>query len=611
MKTEYEQLVAELPQTVFVEALHLLSPSYFIEPYKELHSLMHPYTARLKRCALIRVLYDDLCTTLSVIIRKRRDAGRRISLAEYTHLLDCARSVGDGLMAEYIWNAMGKDNVKPDLRCYNHFLQAKIWNGCYNGKEQYRLRVTPYAYRKRRTGRSGGWDNFGTGKLSLTREVLRLYEELVTAGHEPDETTIRSLVEANARVGNVERMKEILKDIWSVDVDAVKQGESSPVRALDRASPLYPTTHLLKTIGHAFATNSDIPGAISVISHFATSYGLEVTEQVWLEIIKGSFVLSKRRSGPFKEAALRGQVSYRYIRHLYDTMTSAPFNVQPSFDMHWYFAKAAWTATDGANLAIHQNHAYKILEETRRKRHVARGIVESYLPESRDQRMSRDTLRSRGFAEAVRTYDIARLRYIQQTSIMERLTRLQSRPRHVPGSGMSADHFSNIFVPYLLEEWRDYLPGHFTYQTWTGKVEILGATAWGESSRLPNHDKVQARNDLKDFAVFERTSDTVDDDFNWAKYRDRMWENEFDHPLIQLLLGPEVEETDLEAMEVPRQEVTPKKGRSRLKPIFTEPFHAPDFKERITQVEKETRIAKEIMFEHAYGYFRFPELAII
>ncbi|KAL2821539.1 mitochondrial ATPase expression-domain-containing protein [Aspergillus granulosus] len=609
LNPDYEELVAQLPRTVFVEAFRLLSPAYFIEPYKQLHVLLHSQVAKIKRCTAIRVIFDDFCTKLSSIIRIRRLAGREISLAEYTHLLDCARCLGDGLMADYIWHSMEKDRVRPDLRCYNYFMESKIWNGCYNGKEEYRLRVTPYTYYRRRTGQSRGWDNYGTAEQSLGKEIRFILEDMKKAGHEPDEATMINLLIAYARVGNVNSMKSILKDVWNIDVDAVKKGERSPVLALDRSSPLYPTGRLLKAVVHAFATNSDIPGALSIVDHISNSYGLEVPESVWLEIINGSFVLFKRRHGKDKEAKQLGQVSYGYMRHLYDTITRAPFSIKPTFEMHWYFAKAAWNVGNGKNIVAHMNLAYEILEDTRRKRQIAREIVESYLPKFGQQRIAPEILRSRGFAEAVRTYDIARLRYTQQTTMMEKLARLLSRPRHIGGVKAFPTYFSRVLVARIFEEWRDYLPDHFTYETPSGTVQIKGNTNYGVHSRLPTHDKVQVRQPMETITPFENASDTVDDDFIWAEYRNRMSCHERNHPLIRLLLRPFEQDDVLDYEEAPaHDEVETEKRRGRF-PVYREPYCSPDFGRLVTDAEEDVRHIKEVVFEHAFGYFRYPELA--
>ncbi|KAL2851519.1 mitochondrial ATPase expression-domain-containing protein [Aspergillus pseudoustus] len=601
LSPRYEQVIVQLPQSVFVETLRLLSPSYFIEPYKQFHVLLHPHAAKLKRCTPIRVILDEFSTKLSSIIRIRRLAGCHISLAEYTHLLDCARSLGDGLMAEYIWHAMDKERITPDLRCYNYYMESKIWNGCYNGEEQYRLRVTPYAYRRRRTGQSWGWDNYETAEHSLAKEIRLIFEDMKEAGHEPDEATIINLLVANARVGHVDNMKQLLWDTWNIDVDLVKGGERGPVLALEPSSPLYPTTRLLKAIVHAFSTNSDIPAAISLLDHISSSYGVEVTEQIWLEILTGSDAKEMRH----------GEVS-------------PAFNIKPAFEMHWYFAKAAWNVCNTQKILVHIDRAYELLEETKRKRQIAREIVESYLPKHKDQRIAPDVLRSRGFAEAIRTYDIARLRYVHQTTIIENIVQLLFRPRHVKKVRASAQLFSRVHAPLYFERWRDYLPARLTYKTPTGIVEIQGDTVYAKHSRLPPHDKVQFRRHLETVPnpVFEKTSDTLDDDFIWATYRDRMSDDELNHPLIKLLLAPQKpafifqggqvldEEVPYGAEDLDQEGAPETEKLHRGLPVYQEPYSSPEFGRLITNLERDARDIKEIAFEHAFGYFRYPELAM-
>ncbi|KAL2849100.1 mitochondrial ATPase expression-domain-containing protein [Aspergillus pseudodeflectus] len=617
LNPDYHEIVAQLPQGVFVEAFRLLSPSYFIEPYKELHELLSPRVARTKRCTAIQVIYDEFATNLSTIIRMRQLAGHPTSLAEYTHLLDCAQSIGDGLMAEYIWHSMSKASVSPDLTCYNHYMESKIWNGCHAGLEQYRMRMTSWAYYRRRDASNEGWNNYGTGPRSLKREIRLICERMLEVGLEPDERTMINVFLAVSRTGWTPGMWKFLYDVWNVDVRELENGDRKPIVPIHPSSPVYPTSRLLWAVTHAFGTSNDIPGALRVLDQVSNSYGIEIPESVWIELLKRSYILSVRRHGRIGRTLRFGTVSYGFIRSIYETITKGPFKTKPTFDMHWFFAKSAWNMGNLQNLKTHMMLAYEMLEETRRKRKHAREVVESYLPplESSDARINPDILRSRGFAEAVRAYDIIRLRCVQQTTIIERLARLCHRPRHHKTE--NPWYWARVVAPRILEEWRDFLPEYFTYETPAGTVKIRGNTLFGRHSRLASHDKVQVRRPIEAIAPTPG-SDTVDDDFIWAKYRDRMSTEEQNHSLLKLLIQPvrlsddihpsEMElEEEYEQMELSQEVIF--EDESEVKPTYREPCDDEEFKNLVSKAELEARERKEIWFEHAFGYINRPELA--
>ncbi|KAJ0425441.1 mitochondrial ATPase expression-domain-containing protein [Aspergillus carlsbadensis] len=617
LNPDYHELVAQLPQSVFVEAFRLLSPSYFIEPYKELHELLHPRVARIKRCTAIQVIYDEFATKLSTIIRIRRSAGHATSLAEYTHLLDCAQSLGDGLMAEYIWHSMSKARVFPDVVCYNHYMESKIWNKCHAGLEQYRMRMTPWAYYRRRNAESEGWNNYGTASRSLKAEIHLICEKMLQVGLEPDERTMINVFIAISRTGRNPDMWKFLDKVWNVDVRGLETGNHRPIVPIHRSSPVYPTSRLLWAITHAFGTSNDIPSALKLLDQISSSYGIEIPETVWIELLRRSYILSVRRQGRLGRKMRLGSVSYDFIKSIYAAITKGPFKTRPTFDMHWFFAKSAWNRGNLQNLKTHMMLAYEMLEETRRKKKHAREMVQSYLPplESSHARINPDILRSRGFAEAVRAYDIIRLRCVQQTTILERLARLCSRPRHKTTENPT--YWGRILAPRVLEEWRDFLPEFFSYETPAGTVHIRGNTCFGRNSRVVSHDKVQVHRPIEAMAP-TRGSDTVDDDFIWAKYRDRMSTKEQNHSLLKLLIQPvrlvddihlsEMEpEGEDEEMELDQEVIF--ENEAEVNPTYREPYYDEDFENLVSTAEIEAREVKEVLFERVFGYKNRPELA--
>jgi hypothetical protein len=524
---QFEHLVGSMPQTVFVEVFHLLSPAYFVVPYREIHRPIHPTAVEVKKFESLDTIFDEFANNLATVVRIRQSAGNVLGLAEYTHLLDCARSIGDALMADYIWHNMTEDEVVPDVTCYNHYIEAKVWDRAYTGKEKYHLRMTPFAYRKRRFFNPNvGWQGYRTAEQSVRKEVLQIFNEMTELGYHGDETTFINLILASSRVGHVTGIKNVLKTAWNVDVDVLETHDqsSSPVAIpYDRSSPLYPSSRLLFAVAHAFGTNNDIPAALRAIDFISSAYDILVPETVWLELFERSFVLSRPRFGPDAQRNAKGKVSFAFLKSLFETMTAQPFKVRPTIEVHHILAKTAW---DQARLSEFQNHiraAYELLRETRQKRRTARMTIEAYLggPNSHSYphlRSAVDTtvLQSRAFAEAVHTYDILRLRTAQQTITMERLARLLLI--HHRWTGRDNPAWERRLLPQVLEEWRDFLPESVTYYTKGGLVEFFGRTSWGQQ-RVTPHKRVQVRQPTAENGVkLDEEARQIDDDFIWAQY---------------------------------------------------------------------------------------------
>ncbi|PKX97551.1 uncharacterized protein P174DRAFT_502107 [Aspergillus novofumigatus IBT 16806] len=522
---KFEVVVGSLPESTFVEAFRLLSPAYFTDPFRAIYRALHPSAVAVKGYPQLDRIFDKFACNLATIVSIRRSAGHRLGLAEYTHLLDCARSTGDALMADHVWHAMRQDKVIPDVHCYNHYMEAKVWDGAYTGREKYHLRVTPFAYRKRRFDEPNvGWKGYGTARRSVRKEIMRILTQMTEEGTSGDEGTYVNVILASSRVGYTATMKHVLKTVWNVDIDALAALEDSSSlprpKKYHRSSPLYPSSRLLFAVAHAFGTNNDIPGAMRAVSFISLSYDIPVPEEVWQELLERSFVLSRPRFGKDARRNRKGKVPYEFLTALGQTMKSEPFDVQPTMEMYQLLAKTAWDQAKLPDFKQYMESAYAILEETRRKRRTARAIIENYLGPPQSEATASDfdpkLLQSRAFTVAVHTYDVLRMRTAQQTTIMERLAKLLLiHPRWV---GRDNPVWERQLLPRVIEEWQDFLPESVLFQIRSGDVFVHGETYWGD--RLLNtHRRIPVRRPTVDNGlVLDEDARELDDDFFWACY---------------------------------------------------------------------------------------------
>lgn len=509
------ELVVSMPQSIFVEALQLLSPEYFVNPYREIHRPLHPTAVRVKGYKSLESIFDDFAENLAAIVQLRQSAGHVLGRAEYTHLLDCARSIGDSYMADMIWQNMRESGVLPDVQCYNHYMEAKVWDMAYTGREKYNLRITPFAYRKRKfIHPNDGWRGYGTAGRSVRKEVLRIFNEMTEEGLHGDEATFVNIIMACSRVGHVKGIKNVLKTAWNIDVDALltESDESNlpPVKNYAPSSPLHPTDRLLFTIAHVLGTNNDLSAAVRTLDFVARAYNLSIPEKVWLELFERCFVLSRQRFGRDAHRNAKGKVSYNFVNLLFQTMTAAPYHVRPTIEVHHILAKTAWDRDRLSEFQHHMRAAYDLLSTTRQKRKRARSIIEKHLS-------THQTTPNPNLANAVHTYDLLRLRTAQQTLILERLARLLLINTRWTGRDNPA--WERRLIPRAIEEWQDFLPESFVYHTRGGLVRFCGGTGWNQAY-LNSHNWVPVRGRIDiDFKHGEEEEREIEDDFFWKEYR--------------------------------------------------------------------------------------------
>ncbi|KAJ5433021.1 uncharacterized protein N7458_012177 [Penicillium daleae] len=517
-------LVGSLPQTVFLEALHLLSPTHFVEPFRDLHHPIHSWAVLVNGLRRVEEVFDTFVSNLFTVTRYRTVSGQTLQLGEFTHLLDCARAMGNGVLADQVWDTMAKMDVIPDTVCYNHYMEAKIWDHCYAGREAYRMRVSPQSYRKRRSEEPvQGWQGFGTAQRSVRKFVLRIFGEMQAEGHLGDERTYINLFLAAARVGHDRAMKHILKEVWNIDAEALKlepdNSKLPPVTPYDPWSALHPTENLLFAVAHGLGVNNDIAGAIRTVQFIASSYNIPIPAKVWHELFERAYVLSRQRWSASDTAKTEnytewantiGRVSVDLVRSVFETMTSDPYNVTPTLQ-EWRFMIN--TSIDNGRLEDCKDYirgAYNLLEETRKKQAEARALVMRCLApalEAAERQMRQgatmpdpELFRSPILAEAIQTYDIVRLEVWQQVYLLQRILFLVLR---VPSwKDISDKEWHLQERPKMLEEWTDFVPSKIQlfYGEETGFIDMVGAKGFGSRSYKvgPKDIPVRRQSDQKD-----------------------------------------------------------------------------------------------------------------
>lgn len=471
---EDPEYVRSIPPPLFTEILRLLDPEYFVEPYKQIHQDLSAAYVQVLGIRPVQSFFARFVRYVQDIVSKRREAGHKLGIAEYKILLNCARSVGDGETATAIWNDMRKDRVRPDVECYNHYIEAKCWSGAYEPAQRQKFRVIPYHMvmrlgRDRREGFGGYQVGYQSG---LKTEIVRLFDTMVREGLLGDERTFVLMMTAMGREGDIKGVRSILKKVWSVDAVQLMEDDEAALEAVKPYpidSPLRPTPLLLFTMAHIFGSNNDVPTALRVVDHVSRHYSLPIPRGVWSHLLEWTFVLSERRYGPRKnDGSYLGRLPLQSVASLWDTMVSDPYNIKPTMPMYNRYIKnlnsrqMVWMYLQKMREAKHlYEDSYRAYRLALRKYVIALRSYKKYLhrPGTRVALHSLQRKLERARMERARDYT-----YIKR---WVRLLLGNTRWNH----SWSRD-WEREGLPDAIEEWRPFLPAIVTYPTNGGTVSL-------------------------------------------------------------------------------------------------------------------------------------------
>lgn len=279
LAVEGPAFINSFPGTTILQILRLLDPKDFIEPYHQLFRYIPPKIQLLVTGGPNATFYlwEDVKSAYKFIVQnvaQRED----LQFQKYEILLMIARATGDGALATQTWNDMLMRKYKPDVMCYNYYLEALCW---------------PYGYDPSKPHYMTSGHHSG-----VTTVVSGVYTHMVQNGVMADATTFGHLMTAFSREGDLERVKIILKSIWRVDVDAIMETDDNS-KSLDDVppdSPLFPTPDLLFTIAHVFGSRNHLAVGLRVVDCISRRFAVPIGDRTANELAMWTFILSRRSS---------------------------------------------------------------------------------------------------------------------------------------------------------------------------------------------------------------------------------------------------------------------------------------------------------------------------
>ena len=489
-KSVLSQLLGSLPKNTFTEVLRHLDPWCFVGRYVKLHQEIGIYHLQLLGLPSRDTSgYHQFCrlflSEIDNIIHARRQISNRSTLTDYRYLLNCARVTGNIPYAQEIWRNMKQDSVTPDLKCYNDYLAARCYGENSNILQRRRLRVIrhntlprTFALEDQPQGLRGHAVKRTADPVGIQFVASNLFVEMIEAGIAGDEETFCLLMVASAREGVVDGIATILKRAWGIDVAALEANDERDIPSAKKYapnSPFHPSDKLLFTLAHVYGINNRISQAMRLVDYVSRQFDIPIPLLVWEELLRYTVILSRElRRGfspelqTFVEKPELGQLPRNSPERLWKTMTSEPYNVKPTMEMHDGFVH---------NLI---NFRYfglaKEIMESGRRLHKAQveDFREKFLLAKADQTSSSALNQQSGYPNPNVEFRRRNVAFAQAKMKRSRLYIRRWVVLWLKRAGRTLRHHSQLTVdmPDFVRAWKVFLPHVVEYHSPFGKVEI-------------------------------------------------------------------------------------------------------------------------------------------
>ena len=510
------QFIRQADAALFAEAFTAIDPHYFLEPIKEVYRFMKPSLSEdpiYRRVRSINNRLESFAAQLDTIISARRDAGHKLNLDAFRHLLECAGIMGDAKIAKHVlWKMMKDDAVEPDLQCYNHYMEACCWSNAWSDAEQWRLRVTPRILSIRgKFARPPDLKGHRVGaRIGIRHGMLQIFKELVGKGYKGDEATFTSLMVAMGREHDLEGVKSILKSVYNIDVILLQQLDEEELETptvYEVDSPLRPSARLLFTVAHVFGSNNEVSLAIQLVDYISRYYDLRIPFKVWMHLFEWTFVLRlERRSIERKQGQDLGKIPLQSLDRLWDVMTDMPHNAKPDITMLALRARAA----RGPGFARLEDILANVRTarqrlHSKRKDFMAATEAMLFFLEQHSAELEANLVLGADWFDIRRKFIMGTLEIDRDLQVLIVTLRGLFTETH-GGHSQPEQDWQRRILPQLLEEFEEFLPNTIVYRTRGGYVGLtpgkgfrdrVNNTLWQDQQR--KNGIIRAAIDVDDY----------------------------------------------------------------------------------------------------------------
>ncbi len=498
----------------FSRAFEALDPAYFIEPYVQLYRNLDPRLhtqMHYRQCRSLEDRWNKFLASLDRFMGKRREAGHRLTLRVYRHLLKCAGAMGDEHLARDAFDVlMPEEEVQPDLQCFNHYMRARVWSAWFEVKFRNRTRViqsnldlrrhSEESTRKRQQEMQGFRAHrlHPTAPEKIRQAALKTFQELNKRGFSGNEETYVNLMLAMSQAGDLAAVKSVLKSVWNVDVDLLLQYDEEEVESptyYEEDSPLRPSGLLLSTIVYIFANHNDISLAYTLLDYVSRNYNLRVPDQVWYQLYDITFVLCcKRGWGPGNQRYAargeynKGQLDGNNLGKFFDLITDEPHEIKPTVFMLIMMARIQQDKRNLESCLAYVRRALAVLDEEK-----------TSLSQLYDDLLAMINSRQAYTGDLSVHFLERRHNFILQSMHVEKSLQYTLRmvyhllQEHEWAGGGKLTHLAHRRIPELVKEFETFLPNELNYNTPTGHVRFMNGMVHREYAIQLADDHFHAR----------------------------------------------------------------------------------------------------------------------
>ena len=491
--THGSAFIESADNAAFTQALSRLDPAYFIEPYIQLYRNLDPYLhtdeVRHRQARSLEDRWDKHVVALDGIIARRKQAGHAISLDGYRELLKNAGAMGEELLAIGIFEKlMPEEGVKPDLKCFNYYMQARVWSGWHEARFRGKTRVIRANLNARDhpsgvigKARLRSWQfqperSEPTTPKWIRQVILNMFQELNRQGSSGNEETYVNLILAMSQAGDVAGIKSVLKSVWNINVDLLAQYDEEEIESptyYDEESPLRPTERLLFTLAYTFGNNNDMIAAYQLVDYVSRNYNIPIPEYIWHRLYEMTFVLTRsrsdRKSGYAKRwGYLEGQLGHKSLPDFFSLVTGEPHNIKPSVVMLIMLARLERDKHQLDPYLSYVRQALEVLDEEKTKLSTLYDEVVGMIK----------TRQAQAGDLSVQFLDKRREFIIKSLHVEKNLQYILTAVSHLlsenewAGGGKLTD-LAHRQIPNLVQEFDTFLPNELNYQLPTGHIDFV------------------------------------------------------------------------------------------------------------------------------------------
>ncbi|KAG5981904.1 hypothetical protein E4U55_002545 [Claviceps digitariae] len=448
-----------------------------------------------------RLVLRGMMTLLAV--RSRSPLG--LSTADHEVMLRCAGVAADYQASKTIWAKMAESGLQ-------HYRTAKTWlefvkarfmtepiyyqfdrsrvavmaRDLYSNrnplsmatlKRMDRMRLSINAMKRHPWNRRPDVVDEDMRRLLRRKSDFRSYKSHwirnLYFGHDVDEELMCASIIAFARSSSLHAIKSLVfNKFYGIHFDEQSEPGNPRISGgheLPPSSRLRPTTRLLHAIVEALGSMSHILLAMKLLDFISQRYNIVIPPETWSNLLNWTYLCASKPFRPMRRLYEREHPSISIrtttapvdVRAIWNAMTSAPYNVTPTFHDYDVLIKTLLIQRSLRQaLAVIRNNIIPLHQRAQSDHELALfdEILQSDLGPSSPQ-ATRRRIQAALHKDYIRHHI---------TSWLNKLLKIASK-----NSGYRDHDFTKTVIPDLLLEFADFFPPQVRYRTAQGVVQLI------------------------------------------------------------------------------------------------------------------------------------------